>query len=300
MNISQLRAFVEVVDRGSFSAAARSLGVSQPAVTMQIQGLETDLSASLLDRRYRKVDLTEAGRSLLPTARSVLAKLDEARTEIERLSDTVGGHIDLAVSTTPGQYIVPRLLGSFLREFPDVTLSLRVYDSAEVVERVESGEAHFGMVGARMPHAKVAFEEMGVDRLLMVCHPDDELAGRSGLTLAEIAERPFIVRESGSGTGMVFEQALRDGGVEPGDLHVIMELGTSEAIVNAVEGGMGVGVVSHWMADKALALGTVAAIDAPGFPVTRPFYAVTPRGVVSRAALALADHVRRALSVAGA
>jgi len=114
--------------------------------------------------------------------------------------------------------------------------------------------------------------------------------------LAEVAEHPFIVRESGSGTRMVFEQALRGGGIDPSELNVVMELGTSEAIVNAVEGGMGVGVVSHWMADKALTLGTVAQVTAPGFPVSRPFYAVSPRGARSRAAAALVDHLRRELA----
>src|SRR5450756_423525 len=99
MNITQLRAFVTVVEAGSFSEAARQMGLSQPAVTMQIQGLETDLGVTLMERRYRKVDLTEAGRSLLPYARRVLAELDSAREEIDRLSDTVGGHLELAVST---------------------------------------------------------------------------------------------------------------------------------------------------------------------------------------------------------
>jgi len=296
MNISQLRAFVEVVERGSFSEAARCLGVSQPAVTMQIQGLESDLGATLLERRYRKVELTEAGRALLPTARAVLTRLETARGEIDRLSDTVGGHLHLAASTTPGQYIVPRLLGSFLREYPAVTVSLRVYDTAEVVERVEAGDAQFGMTGARIPQAKVAYEEMGVDRLLMVCPPDSPLAKRSGLTLEEIVENPFIVRETGSGTRIVFEEALRAGGVDPSDLDVVLELGTSEAIVNAVEGGMGIGVVSHWMADKAITLATIAQLDAPHFPVTRPFFAVTPRGHSSRAAEALAAHLRGQLA----
>jgi DNA-binding transcriptional LysR family regulator len=296
MNINQVRAFVAVVDHGSFSEAARATGLSQPAVTMQIQGLESDLGATLLERRYRKVELTEAGRALLPFARRVLAELDEARVEIERLSDTVGGHLELAVSTTPGQYILPRLLGSFLRAYPEVSVSLRVYDSADVVARVEAGEAHLGMTGARIPGVKVEYEEMGTDRLLMICPPDSSLAGRPDVPLSEVAEHPFIVRESGSGTRIVFEQSLRDGGIEPTDLNVVMELGTSEAIVNAVEGGMGVGVVSHWMADKALALGTVAQVAAPGFPVTRPFYAVSPRGVRSRAAAALADHLRRELA----
>ncbi|HEY5548471.1 MAG TPA: selenium metabolism-associated LysR family transcriptional regulator [Coriobacteriia bacterium] len=297
MNISQLRSFVAVVDHGSFSAAARVTELSQPAVTMQIQGLESDLGVTLLERRYRKVELTEAGSALLPYARKVIAELEKARTQIDRLSDTVGGHLELAVSTTPGQYILPRLLGSFLREFPDVTVSLRVYDSADVVARVETGEAHLGMTGARIAGAKVEYEEMGTDRLVMICPVDDPLAGRAGIPLADIAESPFIVRETGSGTRMVFEQALREGGVDPSDLHVVMELGTSEAIVNAVEGGMGVGVVSHWMADKALALGTVAAIDAPGFPVARPFYAVSPRGTRPRAADALVEHLRRELKL---
>ena len=292
MNVSQLRAFVEVVDRGSFSAAARSMGLSQPAVTMQIQGLEADLGATLLERRYRRVDLTEAGRSLLPTARKVLAELEGARAAIDGLSDTVGGHLELAVSTTPGQYILPRLLGSFLQAYPEVSVSLRVYDSADVVTRVESGEAHLGMTGARLPHAKADFEQMGTDDLLMVCPPASPLAGGKGLTLAQVAERPFIVRETGSGTRLVFETALKEGGVDPADLQVVMELGTSEAIVNAVEGGMGVGVVSHWMADKALALGTIAKVEAPGFPISRPFYAVLPRGVRSRAAEALLAHLR--------
>ncbi len=295
MNINHVRAFVAVVDHGSFSEAARATGLSQPAVTMQIQGLESDLGATLLERRYRKVELTEAGRALLPFARRVMAELDEARAEIDRLSDTVGGHLELAVSTTPGQYILPRLLGSFLRAYPEVSVSLRVYDSADVVGRVEAGEAHLGMTGARIVGAKVDYEEMGTDQLLMICPPGDPLAGHASAALADVAERPFIVRESGSGTRIVFEQALRDGGIDPSDLNVVMELGTSEAIVNAVEGGMGVGVVSHWMADKALALGTVARVDAPGFPVTRPFYAVSPRGVRSRAASALAEHLRREL-----
>ena len=292
MNVSQLRTFVEIVDRGSFSEAARSMGVSQPAATMQIQGLEADLGATLLERRYRRVDLTEAGRSLLPTARKVLAELERARAAIDGLSDTLGGHLELAVSTTPGQYILPRLLGSFLKAYPDVSVSLRVYDSADVVARVESGEAHLGMTGAKLPHAKADFEQMGTDDLLMVCPPASPLAGRTNLTLAQVAEHPFIVRETGSGTRLVFEKALKDGGVDPADLEVVMELGTSEAIVNAVEGGMGVGVVSHWMADKALALGTVAKVDAPGFPVSRPFYAVVPRGARSRAADALLAHLR--------
>ncbi|HSK46752.1 MAG TPA: LysR family transcriptional regulator, partial [Coriobacteriia bacterium] len=101
MNVSQLRAFVTVVERGSFSEAAREMGISQPAVTMQVQALESDLGSTLLDRRYRRVDLTEAGHALLPHARKVLEQLEVARHDIERLSGTISGRLTVAASTTP-------------------------------------------------------------------------------------------------------------------------------------------------------------------------------------------------------
>jgi len=292
MNVTQLRAFVSVVEYGSFSEAARVMGLSQPAVTMQIQGLESDLGVTLLERHYRRIEMTEAGRALLPYARTVLAEMEAAREEIERLSDQVGGHLRLAASTTPGQYVLPRLLGSFLRSHRDLSVSLRVHDTAEVVAMVESGEAHIGMTGAEVPGTRNEFEQMGRDRLVLICAPDSHLLTRTDLTLADIAEEPFIVRESGSGTRMVFEDTLRAGGIDPAELRVVFELGTSEAIVSAVEGGVGVGVVSAWVADKALRLKTVAEVPVPDFPVERPFYVVTPRGQLRRSAEALIDHLR--------
>jgi DNA-binding transcriptional LysR family regulator len=292
MNVTQLRAFVSVVEYGSFSEAARVMGLSQPAVTMQIQGLESDLGVTLLERHYRRIEMTEAGRALLPYARTVLGEMEAAREEIERLSDQVGGHLRLAASTTPGQYVLPRLLGSFLRSHSDASVSLRVHDTAEVVRLVESGEVHMGMTGAEVPGTRVEFEQMGSDRLMLVCPPDSHLLQREDLDLADIAEEPFIVREVGSGTRMVFEDTLRAGGIDPEELRVVIELGTSEAIVSAVEGGMGVGVVSSWMADKALKLGTIAQVPVPDFPVERPFFSVAPRGQLSRSAEALLDHLR--------
>ena len=295
LNVTQLRAFVAVVEHGSFSEAARVMGLSQPAVTMQIQGLEADLGATLLERRYRRVEMTEAGRALLPYARVVLGQLEAAREEIEHMTGAVGGHMVLAASTTPGQYVLPRLLGSFLRANPEAGVSLRVYDTAEVVEKVESGEAHLGMTGAQIAGTRVVFEPVGKDSLILVCPSDSHLLDIKDLTIEDVAEEQFIIREEGSGTRMIFEEALRSGGIEPTELRVVLELGTSEAIVNAVEGGIGVGVVSEWVAEKALKLGTVARIDVPHFPVERPFYTVTPHGTLRHAAQALLVHLRASL-----
>lgn len=292
MNVSQLRAFITVVELGSFSAAARQMNVSQPAVTMQVQSLESDLGATLLERRYRKVGLTEAGRALLPHAKAVLAEIGEAREALDRLSATVSGRVSLMASTTPGQYVLPRALGAFAATHPAVGVALEIGDTAAVVDAVASGRADLGVTGAEVPGAKVRFEELGSDELIVIAPPGDPLAAGGAVPLGAIAEAPMVMREAGSGTRMIAEGALRRGGLEPAELRVVLEVGSSEAIVNAVEGGMGLGIVSRRIAEKALALGTVADVPAEGFPVSRPFYLVTRTGPASRAAEALADSLR--------
>ena len=295
MNLSQIRAFVMVVDHGSFSAAAREMGVSQPAVTMQVQALEADLGVTLLDRAYRRIGLTEAGEALMPRARAVLAELESAREDLERIADTVTGRLALVASTTPGQYLLPRLLGSFLAGNPEVTVSLAVADTAQVVEAVAAGEADLGMTGAVVKGARVDFEALGSDGIAMICPPAHRFAGAKRVSLAEAVAEPFIMREEGSGTRQVAEEALREAGVDPAELHVVTELGTSEAIVSAVEGGMGLAMVSTWVVCKALELGTVATVPVAEFPVPRPLYVVTPRTTRTRAADAFLGHLREQL-----
>lgn len=295
MNVIQLRTFIAVIEHGSFSEAARALGISQPAVTMQIQALEADIGATLLDRGYRKVALTEAGRALLPHARRVIDELDKARESIDSLSETVSGRLTLAASTTPGQYLLPRLLGTFLKHYPEVGVTLRVYDSAEVVAHVEAGEADLGMTGAEVHGARVLYERLGRDDLVLICPPKHALASRERVLFTELTGEPFITRESGSGTRIAAEAAIRRSGVEPGELDVVMELGTNEAIVSAVEGGMGLGIVSVLVARKAIDMGTVSVIRGAGFPVERPLFLVLPRRSLPRAGQVLADHLRAEL-----
>lgn len=298
MNTQQLKTFVAVVDHGSFSDAARALGVSQPAVTMQVQSLEAAVGATLLDRRYRRVDLTEAGRAFLPHARHVLEQLESAREEIEALAGVVTGRLGIAASTTPGVYVIPRLLGTFVEQNPQVGLSIAVHDTAAVIEAVETGAADLGVTGATVRGARVHFEEAGVDELVLICAPDSPLAGRTNVALADLAEEPWVLRESGSGTRQVAERLAADHGLDPDELRVVVELGTGEAIVSAVEGGLGISIVSRYVAAKALELGTVREVDALGLPATRPFYVVLPKRSPTRAASAFHEHLLAALTSA--
>ncbi|MDR3686451.1 MAG: LysR family transcriptional regulator [Coriobacteriia bacterium] len=295
MNVTQLRAFVSVVDLGSFSEAARQSGISQPAVTMQIKALEGDVGATLLDRRYHRVELTEAGEALLPYARSVLAELVRAREDISALSDTITGRLTIAASTTPGDYVIPRVLGDFLKLHPQVQVEISVQDTAEAVAAVAGGRADFGVCGAIDTLAKAEFEELGCDELYVICSPSSPLAGRKAVPFAELAEADWVTREPGSGTGQVARAALEQHGVDPDELRVLVELGSGEAIVNAVEGGLGIAMVSHYVADKALAQGSICRVDVAAPAVTRSFFAVMPKVTQTRAAIAFHAHLRHAI-----
>lgn len=292
MNLSQLRTFVGVVDHGSFSEAARVLGLSQPSVTMQIQALEADCGSILFDRQHHRVVLTEAGAVLLPHARAVLAEVSKARAALEKLSETVAGPVMVAASTTPGQYVLPKVLGGFLAENPGVSITLRVYDSVDVAARVEAGEADLGMTGVQLVSSRAAFEQLATDELILICPPGQATRYATALTLADLVNERFVFREPGSGTRMVAEQVMSAAGMDPGDLRVVMELGTNEAIVAAVEGGMGLAIVSAHAARLALELGRVDTIQGAGFPFERPLFLVTARRPISRAAETLADYIR--------
>lgn len=295
MNVSQLKTFVAVVERGSFSEAARTLGISQPAVTMQIQALEAALGSTLLDRRYRRVDLTEAGRALMPHARRVLEQIDAAKDEIAALSGELTGRLTIAASTTPGVYLVPRVLGVFLAENPSVDITITVHDTAEVVDAVEAGRAHLGITGAVVRGSRVHFDEVGRDDLILICPANSPLAGGNTRSMASLAKETWIMREVGSGTRQVAEQLLGDAGVDPAELHVGVELGTGEAIVSAVEGGLGIAILSRYVAAKALELGTVSEVKVTGMPAARPLFAVLPKGTPARAAEAFLDHLKASL-----
>jgi len=296
VNIQQVKTFVTVVDSGSFSEAARLLGVSQPAVSMQIQTLEADIGEALLDRRYRRVDLTEAGSALLPHARHILADADQARAEIAALSGEVGGALRIALSTTPGDYIVPRLLGSFTRAFPKIEVSLSVSSTAGVLEEVEAQRADIGMVGARVRGAKADFEELGADELVAIAHPSSELAAAKKVPIAKFIQYPWVQRLADSGTQQVLKAAFSKQGIDVESLNAVVKLGTGEAVVSAVEGGLGVAVVSRYVAEKALQVGAVIEVPVSGFPIERPFYLVSPRRTLSRAAAAFADFLRAELA----
>jgi DNA-binding transcriptional LysR family regulator len=272
-----LRAFTSIVEKGTFSAAARALGVSQPAVSLQIQSLEDLIGVELLDRKMKKVQVTEAGKLFYETAKQIVSQLDSFQQKLDDMSNTVKGSLAIGGSTIPGAYILPKLLGKFKEKYPEVSVSLRVADTDEIIEQLISGVLHIGMVGAKPTSNRLNSKPFLQDELVLITpkgHEVTEMNGAKAPRIKNIAKVDFISRESGSGTRRAIEKYLSGQNLSLADFNVIMELGSTEAIINAVGAGLGVSIVSIWAVDKHVRLGELDVVKLPGAPVMRDFYLV--------------------------
>lgn len=291
MNLTQLKAFIAVVDKRSFSEAARALGVSQPAVTLQVQSLERELSATLLERRRKRIELTEAGGLLEPAAREIVKRWEGLAERISALEGTVGGRLTVGGSTTPAHYVLPRFIGDLKRRYPDVAVVLEVADTRDTVERLKAGDLDVAVIGEEVKDRAVECERWLTDELVVVAAPDSLLAKGRAHRPSELADHPIVSREKGSATRDVVEHHLSAQGLSPDDLDVVMELGTSEAVASAVEAGLGLAIVSRVSVDRSLALGRLVTADVQTFPLVRWFYLCRLKNrAPSRAAQAFLEH----------
>ena len=302
MDLRQLRTLTEVADRGSFSAAADALGVSQPAVSQQIRALERDAGGRLLDRRGRKVELTDRGALVLRYARRMLALSEEFQRDLDSGGDELAGQLVVGSSTGLGEHVLPLLLGGFRAEQPAVTVSLRIEATSTVIDRVLRRELELGVVGAVRPHRALVYEPFLRDRVILAVPGGHRFAGRT-VELAELVREPLILMQSGAGVRTVIEDELRRAGVRPRDLNVAMEMGLQESAKAAVEAGYGVSFLSELAVERELRLGTLDTAEVAGIDASRDFSAVRPAGhEPSRLVAAFMDWSRQRLqaSTAGA
>jgi DNA-binding transcriptional LysR family regulator len=293
MNINQLRAFVSIVEKGTFSAAARAVGVSQPAVSLQIQALEEYLGVDLLDRRTKKVQLTEAGKLFYPTALQIVSKIDDAQHQLEELGESVKGRLAVGGSTIPGEYVLPKVLGRFKSEYPDVIVALRIADTGEIAEQIIAGNLQVGLIGAKPAAGQLSARPFLHDELVFIIPAAHELSQKRSVTLTDLGQADFIIRERGSGTRQTIEDYLGKQGLSFDDLNVIMELGSTEAVVNAVSAGLGVSIVSKWAAERSLRLGEIATAKLPGPAIVRDLYLVASKHTPTRSTQAFLSFIEK-------
>ena len=297
MDTRQLAAFCAVVDRRSFSQAADRLGVTQPAVSLQVRALEKRLGTQLLDRSGRRVEPTEAGWRLYRGAQKLLALEEQIEADVSAsAAGELQGELVLGASTGPAAIVVPLLLCEFQRENPAVHVSLIVSDTHTVVERVAARELELGIVGASRRHRGVRFEQFFSDEVILACPPGHRFANQT-VTLDELREQPLILMQEGAGVRQIVEDALRRRGVRLRDLDVRLELGLQESVRRAVEAGYGVTFISRTAVESDLEAGTLTEARVQGLEATREISLASASGRPrSRVANAFVDVAQRRLA----
>ena len=278
MDTRQLAAFCAVVERKSFSQAAERLGVTQPAVSLQIRSLEQRLGRQLLDRSGRRVEPTEAGRRLYASAQRVLAAEEHLLEELDADDEgAITGTLELGASTGPGGTVVPLLLCEFQEQHPDVGVRLTVSDTQTVVDRVAERELELGIVGAGRRHRGVAFEPFFSDEVVLACPAEHRFAGKT-VSLDDLKGEKLIVMQDGAGVRQVIEDELRKAGMRLRDLDVRLELGLQESVRSAVLAGHGIAFISRLAIEVDLAAGRIATARVRGLDPVREIFLARATG----------------------
>ena len=266
----RLQVFHTVARLLSFTKAAESLHMTQPAVTFQVRQLEEYFNTRLFDRTHNRISLTDAGKRVYEYADQIFelyAKMDNA---VRDMTGEISGVLIIGASTTIAEYMLPSLLGDFKKKYPDVNVHLKVSNSDGIVSMVENNDIDLGVVEAPVLNKNLVVENCRNDALVAIVPPQHELSNQQQVKLKDLLEYDYITREEGSGTREVIEEYLTSAGLKPSNVHVAMELGSPEAIKGAVEAGMGVSIVSEVTIHKELELGTLVALELE-LPLERPF-----------------------------
>ena len=297
MDTRQLAAFCAVVERRSFSHAAEQLGVTQPAVSLQIRSLEKRLGTQLLDRSGRRVEPTEAGNRLYRSALRLLAMEEQLLADLgDEAEGELAGRLEIGASTGPGGTVLPVALAEFQQLHPGVHVALAVSDTQHVVEQVARREVELGVVGASRRHRGVVFEPFFRDEVVLAVPRGHRFSGKT-VTLEELKGEPVVLMQEGAGVRQVIEEELRAAGVRLRDLDVRLELGLQESARSAVVAGYGVTFISRSAIEADLAAGTVATARVEGLEPSREISLVRSTGrAETRVAQAFVEYARSRLA----
>ena len=269
LDLHKIEVFVAAAEQGTYTEAGRRLHLSQPAVSQAIHALEGQFGVRLFAQHGRTVCLTEAGQALLPAARDLLAATRQVTDMLNQHQSQVAGELVVGCSTTPGKYLLPRLLAEFRREYPLARVRLEILGREEVLARVLAGRLAMAVMSTKAEGGPLEYQSFYEDRVVLIVPAAHPWAGFGQALPADLPDLPLILREPGAGTRVVLEDALAGFGLAAGMLNVVMEVSNSEAIVVAVEEGIGGAFVSEVAAAQALALGTIRQVAVPGLDLRR-------------------------------
>jgi DNA-binding transcriptional LysR family regulator len=275
LDLHKLEIFYWVAELGSFSQAAELFSLRQPTVSAHIQELEKSLGGKLLYRIRGRVSLTPLGQLMIERARNLLALKRETLGAVEQFHGTLTGELWVGGSNIPGEYLLPQKLGAFAKKYPDVRPILRIGDSASIVEDILDGKVELGFVGLKNDDARLRFEKIWHDEMILAVGKDHPWSRRKYVQLTDLRSQKFISRERGSGTLDSFRQFLVTHGQSPDDLlRISMELGSTESVKQAVMAGFGISILSRISICHELEEGTIVNVAIRGLTMQRDIYEV--------------------------
>lgn len=290
INFNHLRIFHKVAEKRHFTRAAEALHISQPAVSKQVHELEKNLGQPLFDQIGRKIHLTEAGKLLYDFACRIFALAEAAEAAMSELADLEGGRLAVGASTTIGIYMLPQLLGRYKTKYPKIEISLDIGNADDIQSKLLANRLDVALVEGFVTSPALFKQEWRKDELVLIAHMDYALPISGDLSLKRLFESnvSFILREKGSGTRAVMEEALILQGLGP--IRPVMELGSTEAIKQAVTAGLGLSFVSEHTIKLETAAGLLKVLPLPDFSVKRPLYLIYVEArSLSRSARAFLD-----------
>ena len=274
MNFDQLRSFRAVATYGGFRRAAESTYLTQSTISMQVAALERELGVKLFERLGRKIVLTHAGETMLRYANRILSLVDESRRTMAAFREVDAGDLVVGASLTIGSYLVPSIFGRFHRLHPGVRLVLDIAPTHQVASQVTDGALDVGLVEGPVDDPDLITEPFHMDELVLIVANNHRWATREQVSVAELPEDPFLAREPGSGTQEIIQERLAEQGIK---LRPTLELGSPEALKQAVRAGLGVAIVSRATVALELEAGLLTSVPLSGLQLTRPFQTVLHR-----------------------
>jgi len=284
--LRQLQVFEKAASHLNYSRAAEELYLSQPAVSMQIKQLEAHIGLPLFEQMGKKIFLTEAGRELFHYARSIAQQLAEMETVFEEMKGPGQGKLTLSVVNT-ANYFTPQLLARFCRRYPGINVNLQVANRDAVLQQLADNSTDLAIMGQPPDGMDVSAESFLDNPLVVIAAPGHPLAGLKRIKFARLATETFLSREPGSGTRSAMERIFAEHKIQP---HISMEMETNEAIKQAVQAGMGLGILSLHSIELELETGRLAMLNVEHFPLLRHWFVVHRSNKrLSGAALAFKD-----------
>mgnify|MGYP000105312085 CR=1 FL=1 len=272
--LHQLDVFAEVAKQKSMTKAAKKLFMSQPAVSIQVKKLQGHFGVELFEVIGKELYLTEAGKELYEAQKNIKKEVNSLEMSLSEIKGMLKGSLNVAVVST-AKYFMPYILGAYRSKFEKIKISLKVTDRNEVKELLQKNMCDLAVFSELPDEPDLEAVEFLDNPLLMAASPDHPLAKKKELNFKDLEAHPFLIREPGSGTRMVMQRLLDEHAIEP---EIVMELGTNEAVKQAIMAGIGISLISKYSLTLEESVGKISVLNVKDLPYINKWKLVYPKG----------------------